>query len=888
MGSAEEPERKRRQLNNNNNHTVNTPLKKQPSAPSADDKKVDAAILQYQNQKLAQQLDFQLTEISALENRCNQLKSKQVLHDETLMMVNGVWNQVLNELESLALKASVATNGIPVSESASSIKERGSTLVPPQEIFLNRLLERGATESSTTKESNGSVETGLAAWKVSVGKTMNLVVKAIDFHRVKNEELLLSLQNVLSTDEAGLLLKRTDEEFHLEVGKLRAAMDALHLKHREILAEAGSLQDCHAKDQSEIMRLRGELDEVSEELQKSRHKLATLRSQKEAAGGPLIPAAIPGLKVGCGNQGLGSEKASEGTCELEAGLVEMKALADQRLQDLQEALQKQLHLSEKIQHMQDLLESERHILLSHPYQLLTDQVQYLRSEIERCQRSVDQLQGERDTALCHEKEVILKAEAGEAARKLSMMSDARAAELETKLQNCRADKDTMHLRLEEASQVLGRKESVAELKMVVTTIHKEMRMMQAQLNSYKNAASVVHSLRAEMQSMDVLLKRQTGECGHLAARCADQTAELNLLKAEVQAVQNNEQELSLFLSMLNRESSDPREVIELQLAERRAWAQVERLKAALDEHSLELRVKAANEAEAACQQRLTAAEAEITELQQSLDASDRAITELTEELKIKNEEGDAYISEIETIGQAYEDMQTQNQRLLQQITERDDYNSQLMSESLKAKQLQTSLQAEKQVLASRMQHAHAAVDVYKQRVTRLEEQVKTFVEQLGRATDESQQYASSLESAKRRSVEMEKELAATKSALEATNKGLEVRGQKLSDVQTELQKERFEKRRIQEKIDALNAKVAHMNSYNDGGPLGERLQEEINQYKAILKCSVCHDRPKEVVITKCYHLFCGPCIQRNLELRHRKCPGCGVPFGQNDVRNVYI
>ncbi len=71
-------------------------------------------------------------------------------------------------------------------------------------------------------------------------------------------------------------------------------------------------------------------------------------------------------------------------------------------------------------------------------------------------------------------------------------------------------------------------------------------------------------------------------------------------------------------------------------------------------------------------------------------------------------------------------------------------------------------------------------------------QVKTFVEQLGRATDESQQYASSLESAKRRSVEMEKELAATKSALEATNKGLEVRGQKLSDVQAELQKERWD------------------------------------------------------------------------------------------------
>lgn len=29
---------------------------------------------------------------------------------------------------------------------------------------------------------------------------------------------------------------------------------------------------------------------------------------------------------------------------------------------------------------------------------------------------------------------------------------------------------------------------------------------------------------------------------------------------------------------------------------------------------------------------------------------------------------------LKTIGQAYEDMQTQNQHLLQQVTERDDYN----------------------------------------------------------------------------------------------------------------------------------------------------------------------------------------------------------------------
>lgn len=66
--------------------------------------------------------------------------------------------------------------------------------------------------------------------------------------------------------------------------------------------------------------------------------------------------------------------------------------------------------------------------------------------------------------------------------------------------------------------------------------------------------------------------------------------------------------------------------MELQQSECRAWAQVERLKTALDEHNLELRVKAANEAEAACQQRLTAAEADIAELRQQLDDSERLET----------------------------------------------------------------------------------------------------------------------------------------------------------------------------------------------------------------------------------------------------------------------
>lgn len=66
------------------------------------------------------------------------------------------------------------------------------------------------------------------------------------------------------------------------------------------------------------------------------------------------------------------------------------------------------------------------------------------------------------------------------------------------------------------------------------------------------------------------------------------------------------------------------------------------------------------------------------------------------------------------------------------------------------------------------------------------------------------------------------------------------------------------------------------------------LQQELTVYKSRLICSVCTDRMKEVVITKCFHCFCKPCIQKNLETRHRKCPGCGERFGDNDVKPIYL
>lgn len=70
------------------------------------------------------------------------------------------------------------------------------------------------------------------------------------------------------------------------------------------------------------------------------------------------------------------------------------------------------------------------------------------------------------------------------------------------------------------------------------------------------------------------------------------------------------------------------------------------------------------------------------------------------------------------------------------------------------------------------------------------EQARSFIDQLGKATDDGRQNSSLLETAKRSAVEAAKELSSTKSTLEAAQKMLEERGNKLVNVQAHLEKER--------------------------------------------------------------------------------------------------
>ncbi|KAL6976763.1 E3 ubiquitin-protein ligase BRE1-like 2 [Sarracenia purpurea var. burkii] len=211
----------------------------------------------------------------------------------------------------------------------------------------------------------------------------------------------------------------------------------------------------------------------------------------------------------------------------------------------------------------------------------------------------------------------------------------------------------------------------------------------------------------------------------------------------------------------------------------------------------------------------------------------------------------------------------------------------LVSESVKTKQAQSFLLSDKQTLAKQLQQYNTTLESLKLRIADSEEQMKVFLAEALKSTQEDRHLAVNLETTRWELADAEKELKWLKSAVFSSEKESEQIQRKMDEVQAKLDSERSERKTLDEEFMELNRKFVEMSS-ESGEAAIQKLQDEIKDCKAVLKCGVCFDRPKEVVIVKCYHLFCNPCIQRNLEIRHRKCPGCGTAFGQSDVRFVKI
>ncbi|TQD97812.1 hypothetical protein C1H46_016592 [Malus baccata] len=852
MGSTGESDRKRRHFSSIS--PMAATAKKQPVLPIYDDKKLDVKLLQYQIQKLSQNLETQKVEHSILENKFSQMKDKQKAYDSTLTVVNKSWEEMVNDLESCSIRLRESNNlkdaediSIRDGEDQTYVQCRDGAPSALQDAFLDRLSQADATESSCSCKSFNQMEEDRGT---TIEKTKNIVgnvIAAIDNQWRVKDALRDALLKVLPED--GTSRQKTSTDFKNEVKNLRLAFIDVFFKHRMLARELQSDRDLEAKHKAELKRLKWELETAAGELKDIDCQLDTIKPQKNAAKGTAFP--LPNI----GNKHVDRVRDKQKDLQdMESTLKNLMDQASSRLMDIKGLHEERIKILQKLSSLQNMLKNVECISSSQAYLLVRDQIEKSKSEVFECQALFEKLQvAENDNLLWKERELNAKSDIADVFQRSSAVVESRISDLGIEIQKQIEERKLIEAKLEEASREPGRKEIIKEFKSLVSSFPEKMGSMQGQLCKYKEAASDFHSLKADVQSLSSILDRKVRECGTLSARSKDQDTEIQKLNAVVQDLKECDSELNLILEMYRNELTDSRDVLESRDSECRAWARVESLKSSLDERNLELRVKTANEAEAISQQRLAAAEAEIADLRQKFEASKRNILRLSDILKSKNEENEAYLSEIETIGQSYDDRQTQNQHLLQQITERDDYNIKLVLEGVRARQQQNAVLMDKRKMEREIQLGNHSLNFYNMKAARIEEQLKICKNHIQKVAEDKLQKQITLENTRKRVLEVRRQSQQLWEALDASQSKVEKSHNGLSDLQLELERERFEKRRKEEELEVLKRKASRLRAQTEGSSIVEKLQQELGEYKEILKCDVCLDRTKQILV----RLICG-------------------------------
>ncbi|XP_026481796.1 E3 ubiquitin-protein ligase Bre1 isoform X2 [Ctenocephalides felis] len=366
------------------------------------------------------------------------------------------------------------------------------------------------------------------------------------------------------------------------------------------------------------------------------------------------------------------------------------------------------------------------------------------------------------------------------------------------------------------------------------------------------------------------------------------------LKAQLKKAMNDQKEMKLLLDMYKGVSKEQRDKVQLMAAEKKARAEVEDLKQQLKKIQDNKRDERKKMADEDALKKIKQLEEQKYELQKQV-ASQKAPAESAWPASHYNRpfagsaEEEALLNEMEVTGQAFEDMQEQNSRLVQQLREKDDANFKLMSDRIKANQLHKMLREEKQILQEQVATRETQIEAMNVVLRKLEEKERILQNTLTTVEKELVLRQQALEMHKRKAIESAQSAADLKLHLEKYHSQMKEAQQVVAEKTSSLEAEAYKTKRVQEELAQFRRKAERMKKIEMAGTsIDEVMLEEIREYKETLTCPSCKVKRKDAVLSKCFHVFCWDCLRTRYETRQRKCPKCNCAFGANDYHRLYL
>ena len=277
-------------------------------------------------------------------------------------------------------------------------------------------------------------------------------------------------------------------------------------------------------------------------------------------------------------------------------------------------------------------------------------------------------------------------------------------------------------------------------------------------------------------------------------------------------------------------------------------------------------------------------EKQIALLKEQLAGAEATATSAQSALEEKQGEVMMYVEECEAISGAYAEAQEQSTRLLKRIATSEEGQNKAVGERIAAQAHARKFEDECARVSETAAYYKRDLDNAHARTAELEGQLAEATTVLAKMREETSGTDEQVERSKTQLRAMEKQIVDVREQLQASE-------QKVADLLKRSKKELGELEAAKQAKTKAESQVAGLKKKCDrlmkeGGT--KDLHEEVAAYKTMMNCSVCMERPKSVIITRCYHMFCKTCIDKTVEARQRKCPGCGSGFATGDVSAIYF
>uniref|UniRef100_A0A0N5AMT2 E3 ubiquitin protein ligase n=1 Tax=Syphacia muris TaxID=451379 RepID=A0A0N5AMT2_9BILA len=882
---------------------------------------IDAKVLTVQHYKLSERFRLKEKQKDQLQKRVEQLENRQAQDDAMLCIINRSWNKFDEEVRILLQRFDSETS--IDEEILAESKETKSFLANLSHWESDEMEEKLQQRVDFSRRALGKLVQVFDRLMQRNEKIAKVISKCTSITGETNEGKFFVLLISASTSR-DVAISEINEEIVSRNGQLSEENVRLQKLVTKLQEENYRLSTKVAAQEDEliIMETRKEemsnsLEEVKYELEKSMRRECKLDYRLADYARKVQKYELNEAKNASEN-GLATHSSSNTTSinkskleDLEQSLEMERELAANRLQEAQELHEENKKLTREVDSLSSKL---KHI----PTEIIKGSVEYtaLQNQFTNLFVEATQMRKQLETArsqmaslrAAHAKQI--EHIENEAYLAQQRMKDT-VGELDEQLSQVRREYEMLRLEFEQ-NLAANEQSNPAnkETRIMLSTYKTQNQQLKQESNRFKrkwkeavaSLAKANKELEGEKRYRERCLLIEIEEDSDSLASpdpeknstapvdpfTSDSTTSAELGEAldgdtdsgapqkTIQKLRRTVVELQSKLDCLNSLSSEQRSRIELLARDRRQRLENEKLQAHLK------KLVGADRRE------------KMRYYSEEAQRKIRSLEELNERLRKEahsaRQEEEGLTNEVETTGQAFEEMQEKNALLIQQLKEKDEANLKLMTERIRANQFQKKMNEEKERIEERVISLQNQLDAQMLMLRKVEEREKLQLQKNSTMEQQLRIAEQGLEEQRRKALDSERTSSDLKAQLEKCSGQLADAQLALTSKKSQEADIRFNLKRLEEDRNIFKKKYERSKKLEkvDNLELEQVLNEEIRELKDLLTCPSCKMRRKDAVLTKCFHVFCMECMKTRYETRRRKCPKCNAAFGANDYRRLYM